>query len=175
MLAIELVRIPPARRLPDAEINAAYAAARPVVLSALLDLTARVLAVLPVVKPDVLPRMADFARVLAAVDRIQGWNTLRSYTDAAADATTAVLESDPVAAAVVALLDHDETWEGTTSELLELITPERRPRGWPQSARGLAGALTRLAPALRAYGISYERQTRGATRRIVLRQDRFAS
>lgn len=175
MLAIELARIPPGRRLPDAEINAAYAAARPVVLGALLDLTARVLAVLPDVKPEVLPRMADFARVLAAVDRIQGWSTLRSYTDAAADATQAVLESDPVAAAVVALLDHDGTWEGTTSELLELITPERRPRGWPQSARGLTGALTRLAPALRAYGITCERQTRGASRGIVLRQDGFAS
>jgi hypothetical protein len=168
MLAIELARIPPSRRRPDSESNAAYEAARPVVLGGLLDLTTRVLAALPTVRPDTLPRMADFARVLAAIDRVQGWDTLPDYTAAAAESTHAVLESDPVAAAVVAFVTARGTWQGTTGELLELITPERRPRHWPQTARGLTGALARLAPALRANSITYERQTRGASRLITL-------
>ncbi|HEX6238920.1 MAG TPA: hypothetical protein VFZ68_17095 [Acidimicrobiales bacterium] len=171
MLPIELARIPPTRRRPDAEIHHAYHAARPDALGALLDLTAQVLAALPHMRPKVLPRMADFARILAAIDHVEGWDTLPSYTAAAADATHAVLDSDPVAAAILALLDQLGTWQGTTSQLLELLTPERRPHGWPQSARGLTGTLTRLAPALRANGILYERHTRGANRLITLRRD----
>ena len=73
--------------------------------------------------------MADFARILAAIDRVQGWDTLRSYTAAADDATHAVLESHPVAAAVLALVGSVGTWQGTTSELLDRIMPERRPYG----------------------------------------------
>lgn len=171
MLPIELARITPTARRPDAEIREAYDTARPAVLGALLDLAAQVLAVLPDVAPDVLPRMADFARILAAIDHVQGWDTFRSYTAAAADAAHAVLDSDPVAAAVLALIDDVGWWQGTTSELLDRITPERRPHRWPQSARGLTGALTRLAPALRAQGIVYERETRGSSRRITLRRD----
>ena len=70
LLAVELARIPTDRRRPDAEINTAYGAARPRILGALLDLTVEALAALPVVQLDELPRMADFARILAALDRV---------------------------------------------------------------------------------------------------------
>ena len=92
---------------------------------------------------------------------VRGWDTLASYRTAAAEATQAVLESDPVAEAVIALIGRGGGWQGTASELLDRITPERRPRGWPQTPRGLSGALARLAPALRAHGVIFERHTRG--------------
>jgi hypothetical protein len=79
------------------------------------------------------------------------------------------LESDPVAEAVIALVGRGGGWQGTASELLDRITPERRPRGWPQTPRGLSGALARLAPALRAHGIIFERHTRGSDRLLTLR------
>jgi hypothetical protein len=171
MLAIELARIPAGRRRPDADINATYAAAHPHILGALLDPAVEVLDALPAVQLDELPRMADFARILAALDRVRGWDTLASYTAAAADATQAVLESDPVAEAVLAFVGRGGGWQGTASELLDRITPERRPRGWPHTPRGLSGALARLAPALRAHGVTFERHTRGAERLITLRAD----
>jgi hypothetical protein len=169
LLTVELARIPPDRRRPDAEIADAYTAARPSVLGALLDLTAEVLATLSGVRLDELPRMADFASILGALDHARGWDTLASYTAAAAEATQAVLESDPVAEAILVLVGRGGGWQGTASDLLDRITPERRPRGWPQSPRGLSGALTRLAPALRAHGVSFERHTRGSDRLITLR------
>ena len=102
--------------------------------------------------------MADFARILAALDRVCGWTTLADYAAAAAEATEAVLESDPVAQAVFALVESG-AWQGTPAELLDRITPDRTPPGWPRSARGLSGRLKRLAPALRAgRGVTYERQ-----------------
>jgi excisionase family DNA binding protein len=104
LLVVELARIPTRRRRPDADITAAYTAARPHILGALLDLTTQVLAGLPGVQVGELPRMADFARLLAALDQARGWDTLASYRTAAAEATQAVLESDPVAEAVIALV-----------------------------------------------------------------------
>jgi hypothetical protein len=171
LLVVELARIPTGRRRPDAAITAAYSAARPRILGALLDLTAQVLAALPGVRLAELPRMADFARILAAVDHVRGWDTLAAYRTAAAEATQAVLESDPVAEAVIALVGRGGAWQGTAGELLDRITPERRPRGWPQSPRGLSGALARLAPALRAHGVIFERHTRGSDRLLTLRAD----
>jgi len=57
-----------------------------------------------------------------------------------------------------------------SSELLDRITPDPRPRDWPRTARGLSGQLARLAPALEANGITVERPpTRGAQRTITLR------
>jgi hypothetical protein len=171
LLVVELERIPTGRRRPDAEIAAAYTAARVRILGALLDLTAQVLAALPGVRLAELPRMADFARILSAVDQVRGWDTLTAYRTAAAEATQAVLESDPVAEAVLALVGRGGGWQGTASELLDRISPERRPRGWPQTPRGLSGALARLAPALRAHGVIFERHTRGSDRLLTLRAD----
>ena len=168
LLAVELARIPTDRRRPDAEITTAYGAARRRILGALLDLTVEALAALPIVQLDELPRMADFARILAALDRARGWHTLDSYRTAAAEATQAVLESDPVAEAVIAFIGRGGGWQGTASELLDRITPERRPRGWPQTPRGLSGALARLAPALQAHGVIFERHTRGSDRLLTL-------
>jgi hypothetical protein len=171
LLVVELARIPTDRRRPDAEISAAYSAARPRILGALLDLIVDALGALPAVQLDELPRMADFARILAALDRVRGWDTLASYRTAAAEAVQAVLESDPVAEAVIAFIGRGGGWQGTASELLDRITPERRPRGWPQSPRGLSGALARLAPALRAHGVLIEREARGSERILTLRAD----
>ena len=170
LLTIELDVIPPERRRPDAEIAALYEAAQPVVLGALLDLAADVLDVRPRVRLDELPRMADFARILGALDDISGWSTLADYNAAAAQASQAVLDGDPVADAVLGLMGQQNVWTGTASELLARITPEHRPQGWPRTPQSVSGALKRLAPALRASGgLTVEFPPRGQTRTITLR------
>jgi hypothetical protein len=168
LLTVELHRLPHGHR-PAAEIEAAYEAARAPVLGALLDITAEVLAVLPVVELAELPRMADFARILAALDRSQGWTTLADYSEVARDANQAVLDSDPVARAVCALVER-RPWHGTHDELLAAITPERPDPSWPRTARGLAGRLKRLAPALRDQaGLVIDHESRSRRRLITLR------
>jgi hypothetical protein len=170
LLTVELDRIPRHKRRTDTVIAEQYARAQPSILGALLDLTSQVLATLPEVELDEMPRMADFARILGALDRIQGWTTLADYGDAAAEANRAVLESSPVAQAVIGLIGRGGAWQGTAGELLDRITPDPRPRDWPRTARGLSGQLARLAPALEDNGIAVERPpTRGAQRSITLR------
>lgn len=157
ILPLELTRIDPTQRRTDAEIAAAYDAARPAVLGALLELLSGVLAALPTVQVAELPRMADFARILAALDTVTGWTTLPDYTAAAVDLAATVLAADPVADAVRRYLTRVRAWTGTAEALYsQLPAPDPRPRTWPKSARGLSGALRRLAPALRVQGVAVD-------------------
>jgi hypothetical protein len=170
LLTVDLHRLPNGHR-PAAEIEADYEAARAAVLGAILDITAQALAALPGVQLAELPRMADFARILAALDRSQGWTTLADYRLVAGEANQAVLDSDQVARAVCALVEH-HPWQGTHDELLAAITPERPDPSWPRTARGLAGRLKRLAPALRDQaGLVIDHETRSRRRLITLRID----
>lgn len=171
LVPVELQRITPDRRRSDEQITNDFRTVQPATLGALLDLLADVLAALPAVQLEQLPRMADYARVLAALDQVTGWTTLPAYLAGAADVNEAVLDADPLATAVRAhLLIHTAGWTGTAAQLLELITPEAPGRDWPKTARALSGQLRRLAPALRSAGIGvdFAKETAGARQRLIV-------
>jgi site-specific DNA-cytosine methylase len=170
MIPVELHTIPKNQRRPEAEIEDAFTAAAPAALGGLLDLLAAVLAALPEVLVESLPRMADFARLLAALDAVTGWQTLSTYLTAAAETNNAVIDADPFATAVVELVRGQTVgWTGTATELHAAISPEHPPRGWPASPRSVAGHLRRIAPALRSAGIDVDHGRTGAARLITLR------
>ncbi|MEU1782043.1 ATP-binding protein [Streptomyces abikoensis] len=159
LLTIELQLIPDHKRREEAELNQAYADAHSGILASLFDLLAQVLKVLPDVELTERPRMADFARVLAAVDHVTGWNTLTSYKATAADAVADVLDGEPFAQAVVDLVRAagSEGVTVTAAQLLESVTaPEKLPKKWPKDPTRAAGHLKRLAPALRTVGINVD-------------------
>jgi hypothetical protein len=116
------------------------------VLGAVLDLTSGVLAALPTVRLAELPRMADFARILAALDHTCGWTTLDDCTAAVQEANRAGLDGDPVADAVLALVGEHGQWAGTASELLAHITPSTGPRAGPAPPRPSAGHSSAWPP-----------------------------
>lgn len=172
LLTIELHTIPDSKRREEAEMDQAYADAHPGILASLFDLLAEVLKVLPDVQLTERPRMADFARVLAAVDQVKGWKTLESYKATAREAVADVLEGEPFAQAVVALVDRSGPlgMTLTASELLERVhTPDKLPKKWPKDSTRAGGQLKRLAPALRTIGIEVddsERQPKGNRSRL---------
>ncbi|WKK26538.1 hypothetical protein QZH56_13650 [Streptomyces olivoreticuli] len=127
-------------------------------LGALFDLLACVLALLPTVRLDSMPRMADFARVLAAVDQAQEWHTLDDYLATSANVATDALEGDPFGAAIAALVDQVGTWQGTAAQLLDALPLPGliRPQGWPKDATRAGGRVKRLAPLLRSIGITVD-------------------
>lgn len=169
LLPISLERIDPAaRRGEDAQLLAD--AERAAVLGGLLDLAVSVLAALPSVRLARLPRMADFARLLAALDAVTGWQTLAHYTGQAAGLAEWVIESDPLAAAVRDLLDRAGGWSGTAGELLAALSvPDPRPRDWPATPRALAAGLRRVAPALRELDYRIDGPTKTRTGRRLYR------
>ncbi|WP_199843966.1 ATP-binding protein [Streptomyces albireticuli] len=164
LLTIELQLIPDHKRREEAELDRAYTDAHPAILASLFDLLARVLKALPDVTLTERPRMADFARVLAAVDRVTGWHTLDSYRATAADAVADVLDGEPFAQAVVELVDKagPDGLTLTASQLLAAVEiPDKLPKKWPKDSTRAGGQLKRLAPALRTIGIEVDDSQRG--------------
>jgi hypothetical protein len=170
LLMVELDPIPPHKRRTDEWVKTAFEAAAPVILGGLLDLTSKVLATLPTVNVAELPRLADFAKILAAIDEINGWATLMEFTNLAREITEAVIEADPFADAARALIHEKKNWTGTAARLLELLpAPDGGLKGWPRTPRGVSGHLRRVAPALRKHGIEIEfvRSSDGSGTRLI--------
>lgn len=157
LLMLDLQLIGEDKRRTEEELDGAFRDGRPAILAALFDLLAAVLKELPNVHLTRLPRMADFARVLAAVDHITGWHTLDSYTASSANVAADALEGDPFGSAVVTLVEAMATWTGTAGALLEhLPHPEVPHPRWPKDATRAGGQLKRLAPILRSVGITFD-------------------
>jgi hypothetical protein len=129
----------------------------------------------PNTRLEKLPRMADFALWATACETAlwpAGTFGL-AYSHNRDEAVEAVIDADPIAAAMRALALRQMVWTGTASELLrELATTagERiaNAKSWPDSARALAGRLRRAATSLREVGveISFDRKGHGRTRTI---------
>ncbi|MDQ3797174.1 MAG: hypothetical protein M3294_06345 [Pseudomonadota bacterium] len=147
---------------------------KPAILGALLDLVSRALRQLPNTHLDTLPRMADFAKWATAAEPIEEKGTfIRAYQDNRQSAIEASLEGSPVATVLREMVKEVLHWEGTATELLNLLWQRadertKMQRSWPKSAKGLSGQLRRLATALRATGIEikHKRAGKGGTRII---------
>jgi hypothetical protein len=120
--------------------------------------------------------MADFGRLLAAMDRVMiggdhddecDERSLNIYLGQRGRIAETVIESDQVALAIQSLLDEAGSWEGTAAELLEKITPEKPPKGWPRTPQSLGGRLKRLTPALEQSGITVTHLPRSGRRKAL--------
>lgn len=176
LLPIELDRIDEQARRTEAELEEHFARAHPRLLGALLDLLAQVLAVLPQTRPERLPRLADAGRVFAALDSVLGTPSFKSFCGIAGRLAHEVVEDDPVASALVELLDRRPggSWDGSTAELLHALSSDKPAKGWPETVQALSGRLTRAEEALRLVGVTIERTRtkRGRLLAISKTQDR---
>ncbi|XKK40250.1 ATP-binding protein [Nocardiopsis sp. ARC36] len=165
MLSAEFLPIKGDQRRTDAEVKASFDRAAPGIRAALLDLLCQVLATLPTTHLAELPRMADFARILGALDTVMGWETLHTYRSASEITSADLLDAKPFTSAVADFVDQHGTWTGSISQLLDLIpAPEVRPRSWPVDATRASGQLKRDAPVLRSIGITVEEAGRSQDR-----------
>ena len=94
-----------------------------------------------------------------------------------------MIDADPIAASVRAIMSKRTEWTGTASDLLGALAEvagERvvKSKTWPESPRALGGRLRRGATFLRKVGIEItfnrEGQARTRTIRIEARQGRAA-
>jgi hypothetical protein len=172
---LTLEPIPEERRRPEAELWAAFEIERSRILGALLDAVVEGLKRLPETRLEKLPRMADFALWATACETAI-WPTgtfFSAYSGNRDEAVEGVIEADPIAAAVRALMAKQPEWMGTASKLLAALTgvvDERvaKSKSWPDSPRALSGRLRRAATFLRKIGIeiSYTKEGRARTRTI---------
>ncbi len=153
------------RRRLDEEIERAWAEAHPRILGAVLDLAARVLAELPGISTEDLPRMADFGRVLRGVDAVLGTTGAARYSDAVEYMAAELADGDPVAETLRQAV-RQPIGPLTSAELLAVLdrawpSDRPRPREWPGTAKALAGHLARIRPTLERLGWTVIKHERG--------------
>ena len=153
-----------------------FDAAQPRILGAILDAVSISIARESTISMTTWPRMADFARWVTAAEPGFDWpdgRFLAAYYANRGSAHEMALEADPVAVALRTLMESTSEWEGTPSGLLaklgEIAGEEATKRkDWPGAASKLTNRLERLAPNLRAIGISVERARTGSHRTVMI-------
>jgi len=153
VVLVELDKIDKTSRRSESEIKARFEELRPRILGAFLTLLSKTLAALPRVHLKEYPRMADFAKVLDALDMELGTERLATYLGQGERLADDVVEGDSVGTAIRSFMENRSDWSGTMKELLEAIKPEDPPRDFPKSPRKLASRVKRLAPVLEAIGV----------------------
>jgi hypothetical protein len=174
-ILLTLDAIPEERRRPEQELWSAFEMERPGILGALLDAVVHGLRQLPHVHLGRLPRMADFALWATACETAL-WSAgtfWSAYCGNRDEAMEGVIDADPIANAVCAVMATRTMWTGTASDLLGALAEaagERvaKSKTWPDNPRALAGRLRRAATFLRKIGIeiSFSREGRARTRTI---------
>jgi hypothetical protein len=160
---LTLQAIPEERRRAEAELWAAFEVERPRILGVLLDAVVEGLKRLPETRLRKPPRMADFALWATACETAlwPAGTFWSAYCRNRYEAVEGVIEADPVANAVRALVSKRTAWTGTASELLSELSEltgdsTARSKEWPNSPRALSGRLRRAATFLRKVGIEVE-------------------
>jgi hypothetical protein len=167
LVLVEFDRVPDDQRRSEASLRRSFEEARPRILGALLTDLAGAMRYLPRLQEDErngdlgfpLPRMADYALVLRALDQHVG--SVYSYADAYGDSVRSVLAdralNDPFTAALIKHAKaHKGKWRGQPSALLAAIERDRPndPKvGWPHGPQGLSTVIKTQAETLRAAGL----------------------
>jgi hypothetical protein len=165
LLRVSLPRIGEDKRKTDEEIAKSWHEAQPAILGALLTLAADVHQRLTKIEVPNLPRMADYAKVLAAVDAVLGTKGLAYYREQCKNLAADTLDAPFIAHIVT---ERYACIDSTSAEILAAVEKAavsaakgsesvwRAPKGWPTSAREVTNQLTRHAPALRTQGWTVE-------------------
>jgi hypothetical protein len=155
--------------------------ARSQLLGAVLDAVSTALDRLPTVQLDKHPRMADFARWMAAASPAMATDQtklLAIYERNRQQAHDIAVEASPVASAVIRFMEQRRrTWDGTATELLDELEggdyvseATMRRNVWPKAPNALSNTLRRLQPNLLSAGIAVEFERSGTRRAIKLDQ-----
>lgn len=177
-LVVRLQPIPDTKRKTEAEFWQCFEAAQPRILGALLDVLSGALRRLPETKLDKMPRMADFARLIAAAEPDCPWHGgdfMRAYEAGRQEAAVSVLEGDAVAQAIMKLAAKHRAegkpgaiFEGTPTELLAELSRGEKGENWPRSTKGLGNHLERIAPAMATEGYRIDRTRTLSSRRVCI-------
>lgn len=164
-IVLGLPAIPPHKRRDERAFWKSFKQDQPHILGGLYDVIAGGLAENKPNLPE-LPRMADFAEWVTRCEVALDWEVgsiLRAYNENKDNAIEVGLDGDYLATAIMKILDNQSHYEGTATELvkkLHNIAPDVDEKYLP-TTKTLKSRLTRLAPALRKMGITWEYKRKG--------------
>lgn len=156
LLTINLPALTPSMKKEESDLQAIWNSEYPKLLGALYDLCSGVIRELAETKLDELPRMADFAKILATLDRINSTTSLARYHDGIMKSAAHLVDNDPFMKAMEEVITA--TWVGTARELLDVFraspTMFAYENGFPENPKALTDKLKRSVGTLRKSGWS---------------------
>ena len=162
---------------PEDELWQDFLERRPRLLGAVLDLVVAGLRNMTKVdRPEAgWPRMADFGKLLAALDLEYSTDGLSTYLRAISDSELEVVAGNPLADALLRLIDKGDEYLGTPTRLMNTLVHERlhtseERRGW-RTPQELSQSLARLSKGLRLAGLHVEWRKSNGKRLLHLRRD----
>lgn len=174
-LLISLDRILEQNRKEKKEIWARRDALLPKVRGYLIDVVAKA-RITPTPEYTSLPRLADFAvnadACMVHIGRPQG-EFVKEYIKIANETAKDAIESDPLASALVSLLDEKNGWNGSASDLYKELrgreNSSAKDADFPKNSIKLSEALFgRLKPGLLQLGWIVSKERNGSGRRILI-------
>ena len=177
-ILINLPVIPEGQRKDEENFWNEFNKAKGRVLGALLDALAEAIRNYNQVELYTLPRMADFAKWVIASENALPWpegDFMNAYSGNQKEAVDMALDNDCVAAAVIALIEDRDEFEGTATELIENLSEfiddkTQRSKAWPNTAKALGNRIRRSATFLRQKGIEVNFKRTCEKRLIVINE-----
>lgn len=173
-IPIKVSRISETRRRTQSELDSEFARLKPYLLGSIYNTLSKALKLLPHVKLEKLPRLADWAKLCYAIcesmDGHTGQEFLGAYQYILDRQTDMAVESSLVCQACRLLVSQTGKWEGTASQLYEIKLPFNGLVGyeddyearcylvnhpdWPKSPATLGKELERCKTTLEKIGIN---------------------
>ncbi|ABW29233.1 hypothetical protein [Acaryochloris marina] len=166
-LVVPLPKISDDQRKTKQELDESHAESAPGILGALMSLLSGIIANLPNVQSEWLPRMADFGLFCMASEKplkLTDGTFERVFKANRQQAQEAVLHSSPFAELLLDFMDkwsgdlYTAPWAKFFSDLKAFARDTDQPwsKTYPQTTRGLSRAINRLAPDLGSAGLATE-------------------
>lgn len=175
-LTIELQPISKDKRQTDAELQQQLQSDFADIYLGLLDLIAKIFAVLPTVQVKEAERMAEFSKWLAAMEVVQEvpeGTYQKYYSDQIVNGQLDALQDNLFASELLAFAKRQSRpWTGTPTQLYRALTEAGahefgRSRDWPDNAIAMSKRLMPLVASLDAQGVRLQFK-RGKTRQIII-------
>ena len=177
-ISIDLPRIRKKKRKTEKQLRRRFNKLHPKLLGVLLDAASMALKKYKHTKLKETPRMADFAKWIAAAAKALPFNKkafIKYYDLNRSETEQLALEADAVALAIQSFMEYYDHWDGTASKLLEELegnvpSSTIKSRAWPKSANQLSARIKRASPLLEAKGIKFKRDRNSKKRYITLKK-----
>lgn len=167
-LLIEFDSIPDDQRYSESELIKSFDVDLPKILGGCLNTISLALKIFPEIEIKKTVRLADFAHMGAAIAEALGYKP-EAFISALSENINRkkrelVGEKEPVLSAVVQLVEAQDSFDGTTSQLFEKIqrykpSGSTKKEGWPRGANGLGRIIKRIMGTLQQQGIIVEKKS----------------
>ena len=179
-LLLGLERISEDERKEESEVWEEFNRDKPKMLGAIFSTISKALTIYPSVKLKKLGRMADFTRwgyAIAEACGIGGEKFLKAYLNNQHKANDEAVSSNPIATAIIRLMENTQYFEGSASKLLEVLNSiaedekiDIQSKLWAKEPNVLSRRLNELKSNLLMEGITFSTSNTSLGRKIEIRK-----